>query len=581
MACAAAERSGPSAAAGPQWYKPNPDFLDQLQPLVEPDLPFDERWTTHPTGQWILGNHPDATPEQLTRLVQILEENKSAFAYSAKDMQGYKGKEIDFELYDPNKRMWEPPRQHHGEELTVGDEKVGELLEAGFIQEAPTNNPHAYNLTFPLKRAPDGSWSDRRCASDLRNQNRNTKPDCYRAPLPEDVFRRVAAAGTTVMSKLDCRQGFLNLRLSTAASRMCTFHWRNRLYSYKRMPYGHVNATAEFQKVMDDEISKAGLSHTVAVFVDDILLFSPDMDTHLRDLEKLLKHLSSVLLALHPAKSILAAACIPYLGHLLDATRLMPEPAKVQGMVDLPVPTSLKQLQAQLGLFNFYRCYIPNFSSIAKPLYQLTRKDVPYEWTDACQQAYDQIKQAFLVPGLALALPDPKQTLHLYTDWSQHGIAAILNQRDSEGKESMIACVSRSLNSAESNYPAYKGECLAAVYGARCFRPYLLGVHYYHHTDAKPLLWLLTAKSSISSQATRWALSLSEYRYTIVHKPGVHNIADVPSRHPGACVADWSGARIDLEHETAPLPPVMFADGTPDLTVYSHEQLAADIGHRI
>jgi len=167
-------------------------------------------------------------------------------------------------------------------------------------------------------------------------------------------------------------------------------------------------------------------------------------------------------------------------------------------------------------------------------LYALLRKNVPYVWTAECQTAYDTIKQAFLVPGCALQLPRDDCTFHLYTDWCTHGIAAVLNQRDAAGNESMIGCISRTCNSAEQRYPAYKGECLAAVYGARVFRPYLLGVHYYHHTDAKPLLWLLTATAHISSQAARWALLLAEYRYTIVHRPGIHNIADAPSRQPGA-----------------------------------------------
>jgi hypothetical protein len=243
------------------------------------------------------------------------------------------------------------------------------------------------------------------------------------------------------------------------------------------MPYGHVNATAEFQKVMDREISAAGLAHTCAVFVDDILLFSPDVDTHLRDLQRLLQHLIAVGIKLHPAKSIIMASCVPYLGHLLDAKKLSPEPAKVQGMIDLTAPCNIKQLQAQLGLFNFYRCYVPNFSIIAKPMYDLLKKGQPFFWSDVCQLAYDQLKSSFLKPGLALRLYDPKQSLHLYTDWSQVGIAATLNQRDVDGNESMIGCVSRTLNAAEQNYPAYKGECLAAVFGAKSFRPYLLGVH--------------------------------------------------------------------------------------------------------
>lgn len=226
-------------------------------------------------------------------MVQLLEANTAAFAYSAKETTGYTGDPVDFELYDENKRMYEPPRHFHGEELRIGDEKVQELLDAGFIVDIKSTNPHAYNLTFPLKRAPDGSWTDRRTASDIRMANANTKPDCYRPPLPGLLFERVAAANTRVMSKLDCRQGFVNLKLTPKVSSICTFHWRGKLYSYKRMPYGHINATDEFQKVMDREIAAAGLSHTCAVFVDDILLYSPDMETHMLDLEWLLQHLAN------------------------------------------------------------------------------------------------------------------------------------------------------------------------------------------------------------------------------------------------------------------------------------------------
>ena len=76
-------------------------------------------------------------------------------------------------------------------------------------------------------------------------------------------------------------------------------------------------------------------------------------------------------------------------------------------MLDLPEPTTVKQLQAQMGLFNFYRCYVPSFSLIAKPLYELLKAGVQYIWTQQCRTAYNSIKQAFTVPGLALQLRDP------------------------------------------------------------------------------------------------------------------------------------------------------------------------------
>eukprot|EP00775_Hariotina_reticulata_P009673 gene9673-biopygen11573 len=145
-----------------------------------------------------------------------------------------------------------------------------------------------------------------------------------------------------------------------------------------------------------------------------------------------------------------------------------------------------------------------------------------------------------------------------------------------------VACVSRTLNPAERNYAAWKGELLAAVYGIKAFRPYLLGQQFQLITDHRALLWLLTHKNPLGQQA-RWLLSLSEYQFSLVHR-AVHqscsseNPADAPSREPLACMADWTGSRMDSGDESWVLPAVLLADGTPDPVQYTHDSLAVDLG---
>uniref|UniRef100_A0A383WJN0 Reverse transcriptase/retrotransposon-derived protein RNase H-like domain-containing protein n=1 Tax=Tetradesmus obliquus TaxID=3088 RepID=A0A383WJN0_TETOB len=138
-------------------------------------------------------------------------------------------------------------------------------------------------------------------------------------------------------------------------------------------------------------------------------------------------------------------------------------------MCALQPPTSVKRLQAHLGLFNYYRCYIPSFSRIAQPLYSLLRKGAAFIWGEEQQAAYDQLKAQLSKPGTALRQPDASLPFRLYTDWSSTGIAAVLNQVQPDGSETMVACSSRSLSPAEKNYAAWKGEMLAAVYGIRAF----------------------------------------------------------------------------------------------------------------
>jgi hypothetical protein len=150
----------------------------------------------------------------------------------------------------------------------------------------------------------------------------------------------------------------------------------------------------------------------------------------------------------------------------------------------------------------------------------------------------------------------------------------VLNQRDEDGNEYMVACISRSLNEHERRYEAWKGEALAAVWGVKTFRPYLHGVHFHLHTDHRPLLWLLTAKEPTGQQA-RWILSLQDYQFSIVHRPGASNIADMPSRCPQATTVDVTGARMHSSSDPLvhPLPLVLFADGAVDTTHYTRDLL--------
>jgi predicted XRE-type DNA-binding protein len=258
-------------------------------------------------------------------------------------------------------------------------------------------------------------------------------------------------------------------------------------------------------------------------------------------------------------------------------TREISDEAKVAAIQALPKPTAADQVRSVMGMIGFYRGYVPSFSKIAKQLNSLLKKGSVFEWGEEHAEAYQQIKTALTTPGLVLRHLVPDMPFHLYTDWSTHGIAAVLNQRDDEGNEYMVACISRSLNEHERRYEAWKGEALAAVWGVKTFRPYLHGVHFHLHTDHRPLLWLLTAKEPTGQQA-RWILSLQDYQFSIVHRPGASNIADMPSRCPQATTVDVTGARMHSSSDPLlhPLPLVLHADGTTDTTHYTRDLLNRD-----
>eukprot|EP00775_Hariotina_reticulata_P003475 gene3475-biopygen5169 len=496
-----------------QWFRPGPEILQHLEPQGPSDVPHDAAWSIHPEGKWVLGNHPEASAADMQAMVDMLFSNKAAFAYDLDEVPGYQGPPIDFPLIDQQKNMFAKQRQYTTEEFEFGDDKLKEMLQPGIVVEIPTTNPYVSCITLPLKRAPDGSWTDKRFCIDLRDVNANITVDHFGMPLPEEIFRRIA--GAKFLAKIDMRAGFWQIRLpSEQAQQLTAFWWRGRMYAYTRLPFGYVNATAVFQRVMDTELAAAGIDNAT-VFVDDVLLWADTFEAHLQQLDLLFKHFVKVGLRAHPAKTVVAAQTIGYLGHLISATECQPEEAKVAAIKALEPPTTVKRLQAHLGLFNYYRAFVPGFSRIAQPLYKLTAKDVVWEWTDACQQAFDELKDALCTPGLALRQPDSSRPFHLFTDWSQTGLAAVLQQKTDDDTQYLVACASRSLNAAERNYPAWKGEMLAVVWGVR-----------------EPLL----------------------------------------------CAADSTGARLDEHTVLGPLPTVLHSDMTPDETPYTHEGLTQDLG---
>jgi hypothetical protein len=139
-----------------------------------------------------------------------------------------------------------------------------------------------------------------------------------------------------------------------------------------------------------------------------------------------------------------------------------PMTVKVEAIVKMLPSTDVSELRAVLGTANYYRKFVKDYSTIAAPLNNLLRKDVAWNWSEECQKAFDTIKER-LTHAPILRRPDNSRSFELHTDWSGVGLGAVLVQRSNEGREYVIAYVSRSNNRTERNYSGYAGECLAAV----------------------------------------------------------------------------------------------------------------------
>jgi len=266
------------------------------------------------------------------------------------------------------------------------------------------------------------------------------------------------------------------------------------------------------------------------VYLDDIIVYSADVNEHIGRLEKLFERLRSANLKLKPSKCKLLRSELSFLGHVVSSKGIGTDPEKISTVQDWPVPTDVKEIRSFLGLASYYRKFVPSFAAVPAPLHALTGKNRKFDWTSSCEDWFKKLKEA-LVTSPILAMPSDGDPFKLDTDASDVSIGAVLFQVQ-EGEERVIAYASRSLSKQERNYCVTRKELLAVVFYSKTFRQYLLGRQFLIRTDHLALQWLRTTPEPMGQQA-RWCEILEEFDFQKVHRPGVkHGNADALSRRP-------------------------------------------------
>ena len=247
------------------------------------------------------------------------------------------------------------------------------------------------------------------------------------------------------------------------------------------MPFGFCNAPATFQRLMDLVLADL-VGASCLVYLDDIIVLGKDFHDHHQNIQSVLQRLREAGLKLRPPKCSFFRKKVRYLGHTVTREGVAVDPDKVAKVMNWPTPTSAREVQQFLGLANYYRRFIQNFATKARPLHHLTEKSVHFEWTSECQEAFDALHTQ-LVSTPVLAYPDFTRPFLLDTDASDGGIGAVLSQQDDAGLEHVVAYGSRSLTKTERRYCVTRRELLAVVTFVKQFRTYLLGNKFTLKTD--------------------------------------------------------------------------------------------------
>ena len=339
----------------------------------------------------------------------------------------------------------------------------------------PSKSQFASAFFFVKKK--DGKL---RPVQDYWKLNDITVKNQYPLPLISELIDKLKNA--KYYTKLDIRWGYNNIRMKEGDEWKAAF-WTNRgLFEPLVMFFGLCNSPTTFQTMMNHIFRDLINKEKVVVYMDDIMIFTKTLDEHRQIVREVLKILHENKLSLKYMKCDFETQETEYLGLIISEGQIKMDPGKVKGVTDWPVSKSRKELRGFLGFLNFYRCFIENFSKVARPLNALTSEKLPFEWTAKCQSAFEQLKEKITMAP-ALQMPNDNDPFCIETDGSGIGIRAILSQQQGDCWHP-IAFISRSLNDTERNYHAADLEMAAIIFALKEWRQYLL--------DAKHPFTILT-----------------------------------------------------------------------------------------
>ena len=417
-----------------------------------------------------------------------------------------------------------------------------EILEkAGVIVRSVS--PWASPIVVVPKRTALGEPPKRRLCVDYRALN-SLLPPVKKAfskakgiltlvPLPkiDEIYARLK--GSNIYSMFDMRSGYYNMVLSEKSRPKSAFVSSFGKWEFKRCPFGLAQAPAYFQRLVNEVLS--GLTFAFS-YLDDILVYSPDMETHLEHLRKLFMELREADLKLKEVKCNFLKKHIQYLGHIILGKGITPMPEKLACIKDMPPPKTPKKVKQFLGLIGYYQKFVPRFSDLARPLDMLTRKDVPFEWTPICQESFELLKTSLMTEPI-LTYPDPNHPYMLFTDASKYAWACVLTQEKThqiEGKEVKILhpimYMSGLFSGSQMNWACLTKEAYAIYMSFKKLAYYLEDADITLRSDHLPLKKFL-AKNTLDSKVNNWAIEISPFHITFEYIKGIKNtLADSMSR---------------------------------------------------
>ncbi|KAI3698001.1 hypothetical protein L6452_31110 [Arctium lappa] len=482
------------------------------------------------------------TQEQELSLIELLRKYKKTLGWTIADIKGISLTVCQHKilLEDNSVGKVQPQRRLNPIMKDVVKKEVLKWLDAGIIYPISSSRWVSPIQCVPKKGGTTVITNDKneliptrtvtgwRICMDYRQLNLATKKDHFPLPFIDQMLDRLA--GKEFYCFLDGYSGYNQIHIAPEDQEKTTFTCPFGTFAFRRMPFGLCNAPATFQRCMMSIFSDM-IEDTMEVFMDDFSVTGTSFENCLKNLEKSLQRCEAHDLILNWEKCHFMVQEGIVLGHMISKKGLEVDKAKLEVIMQLPEPTSVKSIRSFLGHAGFYRRFIKDFSKIAKPLCNLLHIDQTFEFTSECKKAFETIKNALVSAPIVIA-PDWNLPFEVMCDASDWAVGAVLGQKRNKIFHP-IYYASKTLVEAQINYTTTEKELLAVVFAFDRFRSYLIGTKVIIHTDHSAIKYLFN-KADAKPRLIRWVLLLQEFDVEIVDRKGTDNqVADHLSRIEG------------------------------------------------
>lgn len=469
----------------------------------------------------------DITEEERKRLKEVLWDNRSCFAVDNNDFGCCNMYKAHITLKRDFVPSWVPERKIPYKLESKMDELMDNMLSTGVVEPLTTESSWNSPLTLVAKSRP----GEYRVCVDLRQANKQCLEDKYDLPNLNHVLDRIG--GDSIFSTFDMAASFHQVPYDEASKPITAFSYKGRRFNFARLIMGHCSSSSIFTRVIYRMLEHVDIEHLI-FFLDDLLVGSTDVSSHIDRLELLLRQLKKCNMKLTPKKSTLMCRSVKYVGVTLDASGISINDDRIEAVKALPIPTSVKETQSVLGFFGYNRKFISKYAELSGPLYALLQKGRKFEWTPQCAKAFEDLKTA-VTTAPTLCFPDvedPHDSYEVQLDGSNKGLGAMLTQMIN-GERRVVAFFSKAVPRHKREWGQTKIEFESLHASLKHWSVFLKGVRQFKViTDCLSLCNLDTIFSKTNPTLVRRLQDLADFNFHIEHISGVKNhVADFLSRY--------------------------------------------------